>query len=130
MQVSRWRILARGLTLRCPNCGHPDIFTGLRLRATCPLCFMALQRGSGWWLGPLVINYGLVVFALVLPSIGAGLLGWIPLRWGVILALASGLLAPLLLYRWSWSLWLLVYYLVLPRELPANNEAFDLLDHG
>ncbi len=90
---------------------------------------MALQRGSGWWLGPLVINYGMVVFFLVLPLLAAGLLSWIPLLWGIWGAVGAGLVAPFFLYRYSWSLWLMSYYFFLPEELPANNENFDLIDN-
>lgn len=89
---------------------------------------MALQRGSGWWLGPLVINYGLVTFGLVLPFLAAGILGWIPLYWGIGGALFCGMVIPFLLYRWSWGLWNLAYYCILPHELPANNTSFDHLD--
>lgn len=91
---------------------------------------MALQRGSGWWLGPLVINYGLVVFLLVLPLVAMGFLGVLPLRWGVGLAAVSGLVCPLLFYRWSWRLWLMAYYLFFPTELPANNDNLEWIDHG
>mgnify|MGYP006267574455 FL=1 len=90
---------------------------------------MALQRGSGWWLGPLVINYGLVTFGLVLPLLAAGFVGWLPLKAAVWLAAGSGMLVPFFLYRWSWGLWMMAYYFVLPHELPANNENFDLLDN-
>ena len=129
MNVTRLQILKRGLTQRCPNCGHRDIFNKLRLKTTCPFCYMALQRGSGWWLGPLVINYGLVVFVLVLPLLALGLFEVIDLSWAIRLALASGLLVPFALYRFSWSLWLMCYYFMLPHELPANNSGFDRIDH-
>jgi hypothetical protein len=90
---------------------------------------MALQRGSGWWLGPLVINYGLVTFGLVLPLLALGLLDVIPLKPAIAAAVGCGMLVPLLIYRWTWGLWFLAYYLVLPQEIPANNIDFDLLDN-
>lgn len=89
---------------------------------------MALQRGSGWWLGPLVINYGMVAFFLVMPLLAFGFLGLMPLNWAIGLAVAAGILVPFLLYRLSWMLWLLAYYLLLPDELPANNRNFDWID--
>ncbi len=129
VSVSRSEIIRRGLTRRCPNCGHSPIFTGLRLLPSCPVCYMALQRGSGWWLGPLVINYGIVVFVLVLPLLGLGLFEVIPLSWAIRLSMAAGLLVPFALYRFSWGLWLMTYYLVLPHELPGNNTDFDPVDN-
>lgn len=90
---------------------------------------MALQRGSGWWLGPLVINYGLVTFGLVIPLLALGFLSRIPLTWGVWGAVVAGTVVPFFLYRWSWGLWNLAYYCLLPHELPANNTSFDHLDN-
>lgn len=129
VSVSRQTIILRGLRLRCPNCGHHPIFEGLRLQATCPLCFMQLQRGSGWWLGPLVINYGMVVFAWVLPLLLIWALGGLGLVWALVLIGVGGFVFPLLLYRFAWSLWLMAYYVVLPHELPENNTSYDNIDN-
>ena len=90
---------------------------------------MTLQRGSGWWLGPLVINYGLVCFGLVLPFLALGLLDVIPLKVGILSAAGSAFVVPFFLYRLSWSLWLMCYYMALPEELPANNKNFDPIDN-
>ncbi|MGJ3242140.1 MAG: hypothetical protein ACFE0O_04160 [Opitutales bacterium] len=89
---------------------------------------MQLQRGSGWWLGPLVINYGLVVFAWVLPVLVIWALGGLPLAWVPGLIAVGGLGLPCLLYRLSWSLWLMAYYSLLPHELPENNTGFEPID--
>jgi len=128
-KIPRSKVLQRGLLCRCPNCGHTDIFSGLRLLASCPVCYMSLQRGSGWWLGPLVINYGMVSFGIVLPLLAAGLGGLFSLKLAIYLALGAALIIAFFLYRLSWSLWLMCYYLVLPDELPGNNSHFDLIDN-
>jgi len=91
---------------------------------------MKLQRGSGWWLGPLVVNYGFVVFLLVLPLLAAGFLGWISLTVSIVLSLLAGCIIPFLFYKRAWGLWMLFYYLLLPEELPRNNRNFDLIDHS
>ena len=119
-------ILIRGLRMQCPNCGHHLVFeNGLRLRESCPLCFMRLQRGTGWFLGPMVINYGITVFGLVIPILLLGLFGIIPLWWAVGGIAITTLVIPIALYRWSWGAWLGLYYFFLPHELPATNETFD-----
>ena len=129
MEVPPGKILTRSATMCCPNCGHRDLFSGpFSLRETCQLCFMKLHRGSGWFLGPMVINYGITVFAFVLPILALALLGVFPMQPSLITIAAITLIMPLALYRWSWALWLGVYYFFLPDELPANNNKFEHLD--
>ncbi len=82
---------------------------------------MTLERGDGYYLGPLCINYGLVVFAYVAPILLAGFCDWIPLKLAMGIALSGALLLPILLYRACWSLWLMIYYICLPDELHANR---------
>jgi len=79
-------------------------------------------------LGAATWNYGLVVFVLI--PIGL-LLGWAQwLSWtGVIyFCVAAAFVGPVIMYPFSWSLWIMTYYLLLPYELPVNqkaNAAFD-----
>jgi len=84
---------------------------------------MTLERGDGYFLGPLCINYGIVALGFVGPVLTIGVAGWIPLPWSLALALGGALLLPILLYRFSWSWWLMLYYLCLPGELHANRPA-------
>jgi hypothetical protein len=90
---------------------------------------MTLERGDGYYLGPLCINYGIVAIGYVAPLLLAGYAGWIPLKWALAGGLAGALLLPLLLYRTCWHLWLMTYYLCLPGELHANRpeDSDDLL---
>ena len=82
---------------------------------------MRLERGDGYYLGPLCINYGATVFTFVLPVLLLGFFGWIAIKVALATAFIGALLLPLLLYRFSWSCWLMVYYLCLPDELHANR---------
>jgi len=82
---------------------------------------MTLERGDGYYLGPLCINYGIVVFGYVAPLLLTGFSDWVSLKLALALALSGALLLPLLLYRISWSLWLMIYYFCLPDELHANR---------
>lgn len=90
---------------------------------------MTLERGNGYFLGPLCINYGIVALLYVAPLLLAGVAGWIPFRLMLAVALLGALLLPVLLYRFSWSLWLMTYYSCLPGELHANRpeDSDDLL---
>ena len=82
---------------------------------------MTLERGDGFYLGPLCINYGLVVFAYVTPVLLLGFSELIPLKFALAISLFGALILPIFLYRWCWSLWLMVYYFCLPDELHANR---------
>lgn len=90
---------------------------------------MTLERGDGYFLGPLCINYACVALGFVAPILLLGVAGWMALTTALALALAGALLLPILFYRASWSLWLTIYYLCLPDELHANRpeSSDDLL---
>ena len=82
---------------------------------------MCLKRGDGYYLGATLINYGTVVFTFVLPVLLLGFFGSIAIKLVLIIAFTGALLLPLLLYRFSWSCWLMIYYLCLHDELHANR---------
>jgi uncharacterized protein (DUF983 family) len=125
--VGPGKILARGLTLRCPNCGAGGLFRGLiGMRERCPRCGLLFEREQGFFLGAMVFNYTFTaLIAGVVPCVIllAGL-AYAPLRDQVrlfVAAVVAGLVLPLLFYRPSKSLWLMTYYLFVPHDLPANG---------
>ncbi|MGB0416112.1 MAG: DUF983 domain-containing protein [Coraliomargarita sp.] len=128
-KASHREIIARGLSCSCPNCGQAKLFRSLvRIHHSCPKCGMRLERGDGYFLGPLCINYGTIALFYVLPLLLFGVLGWLPIELSLALSLAGALLLPIALYRYSWSWWLMIYYSCLPEELHANrpSECDDL----
>jgi uncharacterized protein (DUF983 family) len=121
--VTKSQIIARGLANRCPNCGEKTLFPpkSLRIRRRCPVCGTGFDRGDGFYLGPWVLNYAVVVFIFVLPAIIAGIRGAIPLMAAAVVAVAGCVVVPFALYRRSWSWWLMLYFYFLPHSLPANG---------
>jgi uncharacterized protein (DUF983 family) len=129
-RTNRRDIVRRGLRCLCPNCGQAKLFQNLlKIHHRCPHCGMTLERGDGYYLGPLCINYGFVVFVYVAPILLLGVAGWIALNLALSIALLGALLLPIIFYRLSWSLWLMIYYVCLPDELHANRpeDSDDLL---
>ena len=123
-------IVQRGLRCYCPNCGQAKLFRSLlKIHHRCPYCGMTLERGDGYYLGPLCINYGLVVFGCVAPFLLLGISEIIPFNLSMVLSLSGAIILPVILYRPCWSLWLMIYYLCLPDELHANRpkDSDDLM---
>src|SRR3989304_4070593 len=104
MKVTRWQIIARGLTNRCPNCGGRTLFkTGasFEVNRTCPRCSLQFERDEGFFLGSMSLNYGVTI---------AGWLAPVALFWhwqvvsgtvAAVLAIAGAILVPILFYRSS-----------------------------
>lgn len=109
MAVRRLFISAlRGLTIRCPNCGH-GFMRGLRVLTICPGCRLRLDRGEeGHFLGSMTFNLvtsELAVLALITASVVHALPDEPP-RSLYVWAVASAFLLPVLLYPLSKTLWL------------------------
>jgi uncharacterized protein (DUF983 family) len=122
-KVSRAQIFKRGLSHRCPNCGEKTLFKNGRtftIENSCAHCGMRWDKDEAAFLGSVTLNYGVTVFGLALPWIVSALVAGLPTQWVVGVASAIALIVPFLLYRSSKSWWLMIYYLVLPRHLPAN----------
>ena len=123
MIVTMMEIVRRGLTHRCPNCGGRTLFPprSLRVHRRCPICGTGFDRGDGFFLGPWVLNYTFAVFLFLLPAIVSGMAGRISWTSALVLAAVGCTVLPLLLYRSTWSWWLMLYFLFLPQSLPANG---------
>lgn len=132
MSVTKREIITRGLTNRCPNCGHHTLFApkSLSVRRRCPECGTGFDRGEGFFLGPWVLNYTVAVFFFVLPALIAGTRGLVPWTVTFVLAALGCTLIPILLYRSTWSWWLMLYFYFLPQSLPANGGPIGAGEEG
>lgn len=119
--VSREAIVSRGFKRLCPNCGGRTLFAGaIRPAATCSACGLSFIKGGGFTMGAMVINYGFLVFG-ILPIVAVLYFkGLLPETFALLIGCGVALIGPLICYRLAWSLWLMVYYLFLPHELPLN----------
>jgi uncharacterized protein (DUF983 family) len=121
------RLLARGLRLRCPQCGRGAVvrhwFTLNRRCAACGLSFERDER-EDYWLGAYLLNFivtevafaGLVVIVLVATWPQPA---WSWLLW---LGVAQMIVTPIVFYPFSKALWLagdLVFR-------PANPDDFEV----
>jgi uncharacterized protein (DUF983 family) len=116
-------VIRNGIMGRCPNCGRRSLFQEgrfFKVNGACPVCGLRIENGDGAFLGPLVVNYGVTVFGIIIPVILLYAAGRLGANLTLAIALPAALVVPLLLYRISWGWWLMLYYLFLPDNLPAN----------
>lgn len=124
MQVTRGQIVSRGLSGHCVNCGARTLFPprSFRINERCSSCGLKFDRGEGFFLGPFVINYTVTAFCFIVPVVLLYATGHIGATLTLVLAGVGALGIPLLLYRRSWSWWLMTYFYFLPQKLPANRD--------
>jgi DNA-directed RNA polymerase subunit RPC12/RpoP len=132
MKVTRLQIVARGLSNRCPNCGGRTLFqagTFFKVNPQCPRCGLKIERGDGFFIGSMSLNYGVTLVGFLTPILFLAYYGVIGTTFAGILAGAGALGFPVLFYRSSRSWWLMNYYIFLPHHLPANGgKAADAED--
>jgi DNA-directed RNA polymerase subunit RPC12/RpoP len=124
MKVSRLQIIARGLSNRCPNCGGRTLFkagTFFQVNPKCPRCGLQIERGDGFFIGSMSLNYGVTLVGFLTPILLLAYCGVIGTTLAGIIAGAGALGFPVLFYRSSRSWWLMNYYIFLPHHLPANG---------
>lgn len=115
----RFRILFRCQRNRCPRCGEGRLMTGLfKLVEACPNCHFKLDRGEGFFLGALPINYFVIVVYWMLPIMALWIFAKV-LSYQVALTLIGigMVVGPIFLYTYSKLLWLGTYYFWLAHEL-------------
>ncbi len=127
LRVTRWQIVARGLTNRCPNCGGRTLFRpgfSFTVNAECPSCGLKIERDNdeGFFIGSMSLNYGATLVFFLTPVAVLAYNNVIGSTAAIVLAGIGALGVPVLLYRSSRSWWLMNYYIFLPRQLPANRE--------
>jgi hypothetical protein len=124
MTVTRLQVISRGLRNRCPNCGEATLFrkgSWFQLNKACPACGLQFERDEGFFIGSMSLNYGVTLVVFVTPVIILTYKDVIGTTTAVILAGIGAIGFPILFYRSSRSWWLMQYYALFPRHLPANK---------
>jgi uncharacterized protein (DUF983 family) len=121
--VTRLDILVRGLLHRCPNCGGDGVFRGLfKTNVRCDRCNFLVEREDGFFLGAMALNFAAAAFPLVIVFVLV-FMERISAPPAMAIVIVWGLIVPVLFYRTSRSLWLMLVYLCIPNQLPANQQS-------
>ena len=104
------RLLGRGFTKRCPNCGGRGIYdTWFRMKDRCPSCGMRFEREEGFFVGAYLINFAVAIVVLFVLCMGfvavkatdpeASATGF------MVAGVLIGLLLPVVFYPFARTVW-------------------------
>ena len=119
-------LLARGFRCVCPNCGKRTLFSEehyFRVEHVCRNCGLPLDRGGGFFLGPVAVNYGFVAFGVIVPIVILGAIGVLPANVALGLGVLATLGVPFALYRLAWSIWIAGFYFFQPDLMSPEVRA-------
>jgi uncharacterized protein (DUF983 family) len=114
------QILSRAARWRCPNCGQGALFRGVfRMLPRCPVCGLSYFPEQGYYMGAMIINYGITTAAVVAIFLLSLLLPdftRLSTNSKIALWMSFAVALSLALMRHSYSLWLALDFWVKPRQ--------------
>lgn len=108
--TSFWRMMGRAITLRCPRCGSRRTFLRgwFRKHERCRTCGIRWQREVGFELGAVTMNT-IVTFGLLTVMMTVGFIMTspdIPVLPFVLTLGVTALVVPILIYPFTYTMWL------------------------
>jgi len=120
-------LLSRAARLCCPVCGRRRLFRNwFAMHPRCSECGFRYERGPGYWLGSIYVNYGLTALIVTAGYLGlffSEAIGQTALLW---LSVGFCFLFPLWFFRYARAVWIAVdLYFDPPRseEMSASTPA-------
>jgi uncharacterized protein (DUF983 family) len=118
--------IGRGLRLRCPRCAEGGLYTTFfRMNRACSVCGLSFYREPGYYVGAMMINYGITAFLVLVVYLLSRLL---PEMWHasaemkIATWMCAAIIVSLLLVRTTRGLWLAIDYWVEPWMPPADRS--------
>ena len=117
-------VFRRGLRLRCPRCGQTDLFSGLfRMRERCAVCGLRYEREQGFFVGAIYVNYAATAVVAVGSVLAVDQAVGLSLPAELGFGIGLSLLVPVVFFRYSRSLWLVLDYLVTRADERRESKA-------
>lgn len=104
----RFTPLRHGLRKRCPRCGADGIFVSYyELHDRCPTCGFEFEREEGYWLGAMIVIFGVVEAVYGVAFLATMLLTWPDVPWNamLVLGLVLNAVVPVVGYPWAKTTW-------------------------
>ena len=100
-------LLARALRLRCAACGQGRLFRNwIQVHPHCGNCGFHFERGPGYWLGSIYVNYGLTALIVTGGYFAIFFSDLLTPQHTLFLLTAFCLLFPLWFFRYARAIWL------------------------
>lgn len=128
-------LLRRGLAKHCPRCGGGKVYESwFRMKERCPTCGFLFEREPGFFVGAYLINFAIAegfLFVLIMaflalknarPETGVG--------WPIVAGLTVGVVAPIVFYPFSRTIWSAIDLAMTPLEVPEIVAAADAVAPG
>lgn len=116
-------VLLRGLHLRCPNCGlGPLLERPFRMHRACQVCGLSFFRESGYYVGAMILNYGVTSFLVIVAYLISLFLPevlHVSSDVKILIWMAAAVVITLPMVPYSRALWLAFDYWIEPWE-PAD----------
>lgn len=76
------------------------------MEPVCPRCELKFERMPGYWLGAMMLNFGITAAGILLVIVGVAAATWPDPPWRTvwITAMAIGVVVPLLAFPWTRTL--------------------------
>jgi uncharacterized protein (DUF983 family) len=124
---SRWTLVRRALTLRCPCCGSREVFEGwFRMRDHCPNGGLATDRVVGHWIGAIGINTIVSFGALAIVIVVGTILTYPEIQVAPLLAamLGTAVLVPLVFWPFSQTVWTAIDIMMRPVQVDELDPRY------
>jgi uncharacterized protein (DUF983 family) len=106
-------LMGRALRLRCPKCGEGRLYAGwFTMHETCPVCGFRFEREPGYFVGAIYVNFALTVLFGIAPVVAADVIWGLSIERQLAIAVPLMIVFPIVCFRWSRSLWLVIDYFV------------------
>lgn len=96
----------------------------MRLATTCPRCELRYEREEGYWLGAILINTAATIGLFGLGMIVWAVATWPDPPWGLMtgVGIAFNLIAPIVFYPYSKTLWVAIEITAHPPEVASRQS--------
>jgi uncharacterized protein (DUF983 family) len=99
--------LWRAVRLRCPVCGEGKLFRNwIRTHEQCESCGFKFERGPGYWLGSIYVNYGLTALLVTAAYFALFFTDALPQTAVLWLLTTFCVVFPLWFFRYARAVWI------------------------